>query len=200
MAADLDRSARTASKADRALQRRRVEEITEDLPALPDFSEFAPAFRPDGASSFGDMRAAFYANPTASTCCSARPDDGLPKAAPWCPPRSCRRCKSLARLQTRDIMRAPGLGPGSGKPLAAERLAFDHRADLVAVDVEVADPGMCLDIVTDRIDAAVQAEGQAIAGRVDRLDDLVELVVGKRTTWRIAPKFSWFNWLSDLIS
>ena len=61
VAADLDRSARTASKADRALQRRRVEEITEDLPALPDFSEFAPAFRPDGASSFGDMRAAFYA-------------------------------------------------------------------------------------------------------------------------------------------
>ena len=61
VAADLDRSARTASNADRALQRRRVEEITEDLPALPDFSEFAPAFRPDGASSFGDMRAAFYA-------------------------------------------------------------------------------------------------------------------------------------------
>ena len=47
VAADLDESQRAASKADRALQRRRVEEITEDLPALPDFSEFDPAFRPD---------------------------------------------------------------------------------------------------------------------------------------------------------
>jgi arginine decarboxylase len=61
VAADLDRTRSAASKADRALQRRRVEEITEDLPALPDFSEFAPAFRPDGVNSFGDMRAAFYA-------------------------------------------------------------------------------------------------------------------------------------------
>jgi arginine decarboxylase len=38
-----------------------VEEITEDLPPLPDFSEFDVAFRPGGASTFGDMRAAFYA-------------------------------------------------------------------------------------------------------------------------------------------
>jgi arginine decarboxylase len=61
VAADLEKTQRSASKADRALQRRRVEEITEDLPALPDFSEFAPAFRPDPVSAFGDMRAAFYA-------------------------------------------------------------------------------------------------------------------------------------------
>ena len=44
--------------------------------------------------------------------------------------------------EARDIMRAAGLGPGAGQSLAAERLAFDHRADLVAVDVEIADPGM----------------------------------------------------------
>jgi arginine decarboxylase len=61
VAADLERSLRTASKADRALQQRRVEEITEDLPPLPDFSEFDAAFRPHGASSLGDMRSAFYA-------------------------------------------------------------------------------------------------------------------------------------------
>ena len=61
VASDFDRNLSTAGRADRALQRRRVEEITTDLPALPDFSEFDTAFRPDGASSFGDMRSAFYA-------------------------------------------------------------------------------------------------------------------------------------------
>ncbi len=61
VAGDLDRKLKSASKADRALQRRRVEEITEDLPPLPDFSEFDEAFRPDVASPFGDMRSAFYA-------------------------------------------------------------------------------------------------------------------------------------------
>jgi arginine decarboxylase len=61
VAADFERSAHTAGQANRALQQRRVEAITEDLPPLPDFSEFDSAFRPDGASSFGDMRAAFYA-------------------------------------------------------------------------------------------------------------------------------------------
>ena len=61
VAADLERSQGAAGKDDRALQQRRVDEITKDLPALPDFSEFDSAFRPDGASSFGDMRSAFYA-------------------------------------------------------------------------------------------------------------------------------------------
>jgi arginine decarboxylase len=61
VATDFDRNECAASKDDRALQQRRVEEITEDLPPLPDFSEFDVAFRPGGASTFGDMRAAFYA-------------------------------------------------------------------------------------------------------------------------------------------
>jgi arginine decarboxylase len=61
VATDFDRSECEASKDDRALQQRRVEEITEDLPPLPDFSEFDVAFRPAGATLFGDMRAAFYA-------------------------------------------------------------------------------------------------------------------------------------------
>ncbi|MFI7670557.1 aminotransferase class I/II-fold pyridoxal phosphate-dependent enzyme [Nocardia sp. NPDC049526] len=61
VATDFERSQGAAGKADRALQRRRVDEITKDLPALPDFSEFDSVFRPDGARSFGDMRSAFYA-------------------------------------------------------------------------------------------------------------------------------------------
>ncbi|MEZ0365714.1 aminotransferase class I/II-fold pyridoxal phosphate-dependent enzyme [Mycobacterium sp. pUA109] len=61
VATDLDRVEGAASPADRALQQRRVDEITTDLPPLPDFSEFDAAFRPPGATAFGDMRAAFYA-------------------------------------------------------------------------------------------------------------------------------------------
>ena len=76
-------------------------------------------------------------------------------------------------------MRSSGFRAGSAQPLASERLAFHHRADLVAIDVEIADAGMFLDIVTHRVDAALQAQGKAVAGRVDRIDDLVELVTGK---------------------
>ncbi len=61
VATDFDRSQDAASKDDRALHQRRVEEITQDLPPLPDFSEFDGPFRPDKACSFGDMRSAFYA-------------------------------------------------------------------------------------------------------------------------------------------
>jgi arginine decarboxylase len=61
VATDFERTHDAASPADRALHQRRVEEISEDLPPLPDFSEFDCAFRPHGASEFGDMRSAFYA-------------------------------------------------------------------------------------------------------------------------------------------
>lgn len=61
VAIDFDRSDDAASVADRALHARHVEEITQDLPHLPDFSEFDVAFRPVDACIFGDMRSAFYA-------------------------------------------------------------------------------------------------------------------------------------------
>jgi arginine decarboxylase len=61
IATDFERSRSAGGKEDHALQQRRIEEITEDLPHLPDFSEFDFAFRPADACKFGDMRAAFYA-------------------------------------------------------------------------------------------------------------------------------------------
>ncbi|MEB3984164.1 amino acid decarboxylase [Mycobacterium sp. 663a-19] len=61
VATDLDRLQKAASAADWALHDRHVEEITEDLPHLPDFSEFDIAFRPVDACAFGDTRTAFYA-------------------------------------------------------------------------------------------------------------------------------------------
>src|SRR5256885_13949813 len=81
--------------------------------------------------------------------------------------------------EARDIMRSAGLGPGAAQTLAAEWLAFDHRSDLVAVDVEIADAGMLLDIIADGVDAALQAEGEAVTGGVNVLDHLVELVAGE---------------------
>jgi arginine decarboxylase len=61
VATEFERTQSAAGPADRALQQRRVEEISEDLPPLPDFSEFDGAFRPHGDAEFGDMRSAFYA-------------------------------------------------------------------------------------------------------------------------------------------
>jgi arginine decarboxylase len=61
IAIDFDRNEKAASVADRALQARHVEEITQDLPHLPDFSEFDVAFQPVDGCMFGDMRSAFYA-------------------------------------------------------------------------------------------------------------------------------------------
>src|SRR5690606_35845795 len=61
------------------------------------------------------------------------------------------------------------LGTRTRETLAAERLAADDRADLVAVDVEVARAGTPFDEAAGGIDAAVQAEREAIAGGVDVL-------------------------------
>ena len=61
IAAEFTTTHTNAGRAARAAYRRRVESITRGLPALPDFSAFAPAFRSNPASPAGDMRTAFYA-------------------------------------------------------------------------------------------------------------------------------------------
>src|SRR5438270_2496244 len=78
-----------------------------------------------------------------------------------------------------DIVRAAGLGAGSAQPLAAEWLAFDHGADLVAIDVEIADARVLLDIIAHRVDAALEAKRQPVARRVDILDNPRELIRGE---------------------
>jgi arginine decarboxylase len=61
VATDFDRIQAESGAADIALHQRRVAEITEDLPHLPDFSEFDMGFRPVDVCPFGDIRSAFYA-------------------------------------------------------------------------------------------------------------------------------------------
>ena len=59
--------------------------------------------------------------------------------------------------KARKVMRPARLGAGARKPLAAKGLALDNRADLVAVDVEIADPRLRLHDPPRFSDAAVQA-------------------------------------------
>src|SRR5690606_6763671 len=63
--------------------------------------------------------------------------------------------RSLA--EPAQIVRPAGFGTGAGEPLAAERLRADDGADLVAVDVDVAD----MDAVDEMLDAALDAGVQA---------------------------------------
>src|SRR5690348_7688783 len=77
--------------------------------------------------------------------------------------------------EAQQVVRAAGLGTGAGEAFAAERLHADHRADLVAVDVTVADAGVLADVVHGGVDAAVHAEGEAVAGAVELVDDVLQL-------------------------
>ena len=73
-------------------------------------------------------------------------------------------------------MRAARLRPGARQPLAAKGLRADNSADLVAVDVNIADFGARRNALHTLIDAAVNTQRQAIAARIDGFDDLIELV------------------------
>jgi hypothetical protein len=87
-------------------------------------------------------------------------------------------------------VRAAGLGAGAGQALAAERLHADHRADLVAVDVDVADLRPRDDAVDGFVDARVDAQGQAVAGGVDLSITASSWSAFQRTTCSAGPKFS----------
>ena len=66
-----------------------------------------------------------------------------------------------ARLdELQQVAGAAGLGAGAGQPVAAERLAADHRARDLAVDVEVADRRAVGDVVDGLRVAREQAAGE----------------------------------------
>jgi arginine decarboxylase len=62
IAEELEEKAEEQSELDREITARRVDTLTKDLPPLPNFSRFHPAFVPDptGDTPEGDMRAAFF--------------------------------------------------------------------------------------------------------------------------------------------
>ena len=73
-------------------------------------------------------------------------------------------------------MRAARLWAGAGQALAAEWLAADNRADLVAVDVDVADAKRVNHALHPVVDAGVQTERQSVAGGIDGLHHGPDLI------------------------
>src|SRR6266851_2735814 len=75
-----------------------------------------------------------------------------------------------------EVVRTAGLRPRPRQTFAAEGLHADDGADHVAVDVDVADTGAAHHRPDRLVDAAMDAEGEAVAGRRDLVEYLVELV------------------------
>ena len=76
-------------------------------------------------------------------------------------------------------MRAAGLGASTGQTFAAEGLDAHHGAYLVAVHIHVADLHAGAHLIDRRLDAGVEAEGQAETRRIDRIADFAETIAGK---------------------
>ncbi len=77
--------------------------------------------------------------------------------------------------QASEVQRPAGLGTGPRQAPAAEGLHPDHGADHVAVDVDVADGELARHQVDAGLDAAVDAEGEPVAGGVDASRQLLEV-------------------------
>src|ERR1700678_2165547 len=73
-------------------------------------------------------------------------------------------------------MRAAGLRPGAGQTGAPERLHADHRADHVAVDVDIAHREPFDHRIDHIVDPRMDAKRQPIAGALDRGQHVVETV------------------------
>ncbi len=80
--------------------------------------------------------------------------------------------RSSAKAKQRD--RASGFRPGARQATPAERLYPDHRADLVAVHIGVADTHARDNPPLHGFDARVHAKRQREAGAVDRIKHRIE--------------------------
>jgi len=68
IANELDELLDDASKMERLSFDRRVKNLTENYPPLPDFSRFHDAFRPDNVTPEGDIRTAYYLSYDEKNC------------------------------------------------------------------------------------------------------------------------------------
>ncbi len=87
----------------------------------------------------------------------------------------CGQARGTRRQQARQVQRSTRLGAGTRQALATKGLHADHRADHVAVHIDIADVGL-IDHIRDRfIDAGVNAQCQAVAGPLDRFEQTIDL-------------------------
>jgi hypothetical protein len=103
------------------------------------------------------------ANPSTRNCCVAAGGGGVDG-------HRALGCEAV------EVAGAPGFGAGAGKGFAAKGLHADDGADHAAVDVAVADPKPREDVAHGFVYSAVDAEGEAVAGRGDLVEHLVEAV------------------------
>ncbi len=98
--------------------------------------------------------------------------------------------------------RTAGFRTGTGQPFAAERLHADHRANHIAVDVQVAHLGAAGDLGDGFVDTGMHAEGQAVARGVNLLDQFVQLVtvIAHHVQYRAEDLFFSSSKLSSSIS
>ena len=75
--------------------------------------------------------------------------------------------RKLPLREPAKIIRASGLRPRSGQALAAERLRADDSADLVAIDIHVADFQAADNLFDPSVNPGMHGEGEAVSLRVD---------------------------------
>src|SRR6202165_4377627 len=78
--------------------------------------------------------------------------------------------------ESEQVMRPAGLRAGAGEAFAAEGLHAHHGADHAAVHVDVADARRAYHLVDEALDAAVDSEGQAVAGVAQPLQHFPKVV------------------------
>jgi len=145
IAEELDARIDQFSAVERERHDERVRSLTENLPPLPDFSRFHPAFRPSpaGKTPEGDMRGAFFAAYDEADCRYEKLDGGLQQAleagkavvsaafvTPYPPgfpvlvPGQEISCEILSYLRALDVKEIHGYNPDHGlKVFSDEALA-----------------------------------------------------------------------------
>src|SRR6185312_7336303 len=82
--------------------------------------------------------------------------------------------QSTLHREAMQVVRTARLRTRAGEPFAAERLHADYRADHVAVDIGIADPQALMNAPHRLVDAAMNAERQAVAGGRDGVEDTIK--------------------------
>lgn len=145
IAQELDELLDDASKMERLSFDRRVKNLMEDLPPLPDFSRFHDAFRVDQVTPEGDMRSAFFLSYDENNCDYLDlHDDGLASAGkdvvsasfiiPYPPgfpilvPGQVISAEILAFMRALDVNEIHGYRPDLGLRVFTEEALVRHAA------------------------------------------------------------------------
>lgn len=145
IAQELDELLDDASKMERLSFERRVKNLMEDLPPLPDFSRFHDAFRADQVTPEGDIRSAFFLSYDENNCDYLDLDhDGLASAGkdivsasfiiPYPPgfpilvPGQVISAEILAFMRALDVNEIHGYRPDLGLRVFTEEALVRHAA------------------------------------------------------------------------